>query len=305
MAESNFFGGLVQESFRSGYVSIIGRPNVGKSTLLNAFLGQKVSIVAPHPQTTRNKILGIRNLPGAQIVFIDTPGIHKPQNLLGEVMVRAARDVLSEIDVVVFVAEAGRNADRDTEIIRSLADTGKPVFLLINKIDEVKKHDILGMIDHYRELFPFREIVPVSALKGDGVGIVLEKLSEYLPPGPKYYPDDIVTDQIERFMAAEIIREKIMEKTGDEVPYSIAVEVETWTERPDGIVSISANIYVEREGQKGIIIGAKGRKLKEVGTLARIDIEKLLDARVFLQLWVKVKKGWRDNKKMLHELGYR
>jgi GTP-binding protein Era len=295
----------MQESFRSGYVSIIGRPNVGKSTLLNAFLEQKISIVAAHPQTTRNRILGIKNLPGVQIIFIDTPGIHKPKNLLGEAMVRSARDVLEEIDVVVFVAEAGRHADRDREIIQSLSRAGKPVFLLINKIDEVKKQDILGMIDHYKGLFHFSEIIPVSALKGDGLDIVLKKLLEYLPPGPKYYPDDVVTDQIERFMAAEIIREKIMEKTEEEVPYAIAVEVETWTERPDGIVSISANIYVEREGQKGIIIGAKGRKLKEVGTLARIDIERLLGVRVFLQLWVKVKKGWRDNKKILHELGYR
>jgi GTP-binding protein Era len=295
----------MQETFRSGYVSIIGRPNVGKSTLLNAFLGQKISIVASHPQTTRNRILGIKNLPGAQIIFIDTPGIHKPKSLLGEVMVRSARDVLEEIDVVVFVAEAGRRPGRDKEIIQSLSHIDKPVFLLINKVDEMKKQDILVAIDHFNELFHFSEIIPVSALKGDGIGIVLEKLTEYLPPGPKYYPDDIVTDQIERFMAAEIIREKIMEKTGEEVPYAIAVEVETWSERPDGIVSISANIYVERGGQKGIIIGARGRKLKEVGTLARIDIERLLGVRVFLQLWVKVKKGWRDNKKMLHELGYR
>ena len=295
----------MQESFRSGYVSIIGRPNVGKSTLLNALLGQKISIVAARPQTTRNRILGIKNLPEAQIIFIDTPGIHKPQNLLGEAMVRTAREVLEEIDVVLFVAEAGRQAEKDRIIIESLARVAKPVFLIINKIDEVKKQDILPMMDRYSELFHFSEIIPVSALKGDGISIVLQKILEHLPAGPKYYPDDIVTDQIERFMAAEIIREKIMEKTGEEVPYSVAVDIDSWTERPDGVVAIAGNIYVEREGQKGIIIGAKGRMLKEVGTLARIDIERLLGTRVFLQLWVKVKRGWRDDKKILHDLGYR
>jgi GTP-binding protein Era len=299
------FGSKVQESFCSGYVSIIGRPNVGKSTLLNALLGQKISIVAARPQTTRNRILGIKNLPEAQIVFIDTPGIHKPKNLLGEAMVRSAREVLEEIDIVLFVAEAGRQTEKDRIIIESLARVDKPVFLVINKIDEVKKQDILPMIDRYKELFRFSEIIPVSALKGDGIGIVLEKILERLPAGPKYYPDDIVTDRIERFMAAEIIREKIMERTGEEIPYSVAVDVDSWTERPDGVTAIAANIYVERKGQKGIIIGAKGRMLKEVGTLARIDIERLLGARVFLQLWVKVKRGWRDDKKILHELGYR
>ncbi|MDA8241874.1 MAG: GTPase Era [Nitrospiraceae bacterium] len=295
----------MQESFRSGYVSIIGRPNVGKSTLLNALLGQKISIVAARPQTTRNRILGIKNLPEAQIIFIDTPGIHKPQNLLGEAMVRSAREVLEEIDVVLFVAEAGRQAEKDRIIIESLARVAKPVFLIINKIDEVKKQDILPMMDRYSELFHFSEIIPVSALKGDGIGIVLQKILEHLPAGPKYYPDDILTDQIERFMAAEIIREKIMEKTGEEVPYSVAVDIDSWAERPDGVVAIAGNIYVEREGQKGIIIGAKGRMLKEVGILARIDIERLLGTRVFLQLWVKVKRGWRDDKKILHDLGYR
>lgn len=295
----------MQESFRSGYVSIIGRPNVGKSTLLNAFLGQKVSIVAARPQTTRNRILGIKNLPGAQIIFIDTPGMHRPKNLLGEAMVNSAREALQEIDIILFVAEPGHDAGKDGIIVQSLQNIDKPVFLLINKIDSVKKPEILRIIDQYKGLLPFREIIPVSALKKDGTDRVVEKILEYLPAGPQYYPDDLVTDQIERFMAAEIIREKIMGKTTEEIPYSVAVEVQDWTEREDGVVSISANIYVEREGQKGIIIGEKGRMLKEVGTLARIEIERLLDAKVFLQLWVKVKKGWRDDKKALHELGYK
>ncbi len=296
---------MMQEPFHSGYVSIIGRPNVGKSTFLNAILGQKVSIVAARPQTTRNKILGVKNLPAAQIIFIDTPGIHRPRSLLGEVMVRSAREVLSDIDIVLFMAEAGGDVRRDDIIVQSLKDVDRPVFLLLNKIDRIRKPEILRIIDQYRGLFAFREIIPVSSLKKDGIDNVVEKLLVYLPEGPRYYPEDIVTDQLERFMAQEIIREKIMGKTSEEIPYSVAVEVQDWAERQDGIVSISANIYVEREGQKGIIIGEKGRMLKEVGTLARIEIERLLDAKVFLQLWVKVKKGWRDNKKMLQELGYK
>ncbi len=295
----------MQGHFRSGYVSIVGRPNVGKSTLLNTILGQKVSIVAARPQTTRNRILGIKNLPGAQIIFIDTPGMHRPRNLLGEAMVGSVREALHEIDLVLFVTEPGHDAGRDGLIVQSLQNIDKPVFLLVNKIDSVRKPEVLRIIDQYKELLPFREIIPVSALRKDGTDRVVEKILDYLPAGPKYYPDDLVTDQIERFMAAEIIREKIMRKTAEEIPYSVAVEVQEWTEREDGIVSISANIYVEREGQKGIIIGEKGRMLKEVGTLARIEIERLLDAKVFLQLWVKVKKGWRDDEKALHELGYK
>ncbi len=295
----------MQESFRSGYVSIIGRPNVGKSTLLNALLRQKVSIVAARPQTTRNRILGVKNLPGIQIIFIDTPGIHRPKNLLGEVMVRSAQEVLADIDIVLFVAEAGGDVGRDGIIVQSLQGLDKPVFLLINKIDRVRKPEILHIIDKYRGLYPFKEIIPVSALKKDGIDMIFEKIPHYLPEGPQYYPDDIVTDQMERFMAQEIIREKIMGRTTEEIPYSVAVEVQDWAERQDGVVSISANIYVERDGQKGIIIGEKGRMLKEIGTLARIEIERLLDAKVFLQLWVKVKKGWRDDKKMLQELGYK
>jgi len=292
------------EAFRSGYISLIGRPNVGKSTLLNAVLGQKIAIVTEKPQTTRNRILGIKNLGDAQIIFIDTPGIHRPQHLLGRSMVRTAGEVLKEIDIVVFVTEPGKFLKRDEEILASLKERDKPVLLLINKVDRVKKPELLSMIDAYKGLFPFREIIPVSALKRDGIDIFLSTVREYLPSGPKYYPDELVTDQIERFMAAEIIREKIMEKTTEEIPYSVAVEVLQWLEREDGVVEISANIYVERAGQKGIIIGEKGKLLKAVGTLARLDIERLLDTKVFLQLWVKVRKGWRDDRKALQELGY-
>jgi GTPase len=294
----------VSETFHSGYVSLIGRPNVGKSTLLNAVLGQKIAIVTRRPQTTRNRILGIKTSPEAQIIFIDTPGIHEPRNLLGKTMVRSAREALTEIDLVVFVTEPGPYIGKDKIVFQALEGIVKPTFLLINKIDLVHRQGLLTMIDSYKDLFPFKEIIPVSALKRDGVEIFLRKVREYLPPGPKYYPEDLVTDQIERFMAAEIIREKIMAKTSEEIPYSVAVEVGNWTEREDGMVSIAANIYVEREGQKGIIIGDKGKKLKAIGTQARLDIERLLDVKVFLELWVKVRKGWRDDRKALNELGY-
>jgi GTP-binding protein Era len=283
----------------------VGRPNVGKSTLLNVLLGQKIAIVSARPQTTRNRILGIKNLGKAQIIFIDTPGIHTPKNLLGHAMMRSAREVMEEIDIVVLVTAADSLLKQDRALIGYLGKMEKPVFLVINKVDLVRPPDLLPAIDAYRKLFPFREIIPVSALKGKGVDLLLEKICSYLPEGPKYYPDEIVTDQIERFMAAEIIREKIMGKTAEEVPYAVAVEVLNWDEREDGLVSIGANIYVEREGQKGIIIGKKGKMLKAIGTLARRDIERLLGTRVFLQLWVKVKKGWRDDKKVLNELGYR
>jgi GTP-binding protein Era len=290
--------------FRSGYVAFIGRPNVGKSTLLNVVLGQKIAIVADRQQTTRNRILGIKNYPGAQIIFIDTPGIHKPRHALGSIMVRTAREVLSEMDLVVFVAEP-HAVDKDRYIIESFKNLDKPVMLLLNKIDKVKKPEILTLIDAYRDIFPFKEIIPVSAVKHDGVDLFLEKVLEYLPYGPQYYSDDLVTDQMERFMVSEIIREKIVNSTSEEIPHSVAVEVINWTEKKDGLLVIGANIYVEREGQKGIIIGSRGKMLKHIGTMARLDIERLLDAKIFLELWVKVKKGWRDDKKMLNELGYR
>lgn len=278
---------------------------MGKSTLLNVILDQKIAIVSPKPQTTRNRLTGIKTSGDSQIIFIDTPGIHKPRNLLGKSMVSKVPEVLAEIDLVVLVVEAGGSAARDADAIESLRGLDKPVFLVINKIDSVKKKDVLTIISEYRELFPFREIIPVSALKKDGIDLLLDKIREYLPVGPLYYPNDLVTDQIERFMAAEIIREKIIYKTSEEIPYCVAVEVIDWKEREDGLVSISANIYVERQSQKGIIIGEKGKMLKTIGSLARVDIERLLDTRVFLQLWVKVLKGWCDDKKALHELGYR
>jgi GTP-binding protein Era len=294
-----------EKEFRSGYVSIIGRPNVGKSTLLNAILGEKIAIVTPKPQTTRNKIIGIHNLPYSQIIFIDTPGIHKPKHRLGEAMIKTAREALSEVDIVLFMVEAYRPREGERIVLDLIRKVRMPVFLIINKIDTRKKPDILPVIEEYQHRYPFREIIPVSALKQNGLPLLIEKIYEYLPPGPKYYPDELITDQIERFMASEIIREKIMMMTKEELPHSVAVEVLKWNERTDGILAISCNIYIEREGQKAIIIGKGGSMLKAIGTAARIEIEKLLNTKVFLEIWVKVKKGWRDDTRLLQELGYR
>lgn len=292
------------KDFRSGYVSIIGRPNVGKSTLLNSILDEKVAIVTTKPQTTRNRIIGIKTLPKAQIIFIDTPGIHKPRHKLGETMVRTALEALSAVDIILFMVEPHYPEKEDLSIFEMLKKVRSSVFLLINKIDTLKKADLLPLIDHFKNLYSFHEIIPVSALTCDGVSLLMERIFTYLPYGPKYYPDEYITDQLERFMVSEIIREKVMEMTEEEVPYSVAVEITEWKEREDGLISISGNIYVEREGQKGIIIGKRGAMLKSIGSAARIDIEKLLTTKVFLELWVKVKKDWRNDKTTLRELGY-
>lgn len=293
------------KDFRSGYVSIVGRPNVGKSTLLNSILGEKIAIVTPKPQTTRNKIIGIKTLPDAQIIFIDTPGIHRPRHKLGETMVRTAMEALSEVDVILVMVEPREPDKGDMAIIDLLKKVRSPVFLLINKIDIVKKPDLLPIIEHFKGLYPFKEIIPISAIKQNGISLLIKRICDYLPQGPRYYPDDLTTDQLERFMVSEIIREKAMEMTEEEVPYSVAVEVAEWKEREDGLISISSNIYVEREGQKGIIIGKRGAMLKSIGSAARVDIEKLLNTKVFLELWVKVKKDWRNDKQLLKELGYK
>ncbi len=296
---------MQSEKFKSGYVSLTGRPNVGKSTLLNAIVGEKVAIVTPKPQTTRTRITGIKNLNNAQIVFIDTPGIHKPKHKLGEIAVKEAKEAIREVDIILFMVEPEEPGRGDKFILDILNDLNKPVILLINKIDRIKKNDLLPLIDTYRGLYPFKEIIPISALKGDNINRVIDTIVNYLPEGPKYYPDDITTDQIERFMASEIIREKIMDKTEEEVPYSIAVDLTDWKEHEGKGIFIHADIYVEREGQKGIIIGKGGTMLKEIGTKARLDIERLLGTKVFLELRVKTKKDWRSNERILRELGYK
>jgi GTP-binding protein Era len=295
----------MSDTFRSGFIALIGRPNVGKSTILNAVIGQKIAIVAKRQQTTRNRLLGIRNLPSAQMIFIDTPGIHSPRHALGRSMVRSARETLEEIDLVVFVTDAERYEDEDLVILDMLRNIRKPVLFVLNKADRKSPSEITDLIRTYKGHFPFDGFLSVSGLKEKGIDLLLEKLREFLPPGPKYYDDDMVTDQYERFMAAEIIREKIIKNTSEEVPHAVAVEVQEWKEKENGIVHVRAVIYVEREGQKGIIIGKKGEMLRTIGSQARMDIEKQSGSRVFLELWIKVKKGWRDDRKMLDALGYR
>ncbi len=293
------------EKFHSGYVSITGRPNVGKSTLLNTILGEKVAIVAPKPQTTRNRIIGIKNTSDCQIIFIDTPGIHKPKHMLGEIMVRESQEAIKEVDIVLFVVKPEAPGKGDNFIIETFRGLNKPVFLIINKVDTVKKQYLLPVIEKFNALYKFKETIPISALTGDGIDILINTIINHLPEGPKYFPDDILTDQVERFMVSEIIREKAIRATEDEVPHSVAVDITDWGEREDGIIFIKANIYVEREGQKGIIIGKGGEKLKTIGSHARIEIEKLLGTKIFLELWVKVKKDWRSNSHTLRGLGFR
>ena len=291
-----------QENFKSGFISIIGRPNVGKSTLLNALLGEKIAIISDKPQTTRNRILGIMNQPGAQLVFMDTPGIHKPMHRMNEVMVRTALQTFNEVDLILMLVEATEQpGGGDKFIIEALSQVKTPVFLLINKADLIKKEALLPLIQAYSSMYKFSEIIPVSALKND-LGGLLETVLKRLPQGPKYFPDDQLTDQPERFIVSELVREKIFELTKEEIPYSTAVVIEEMKEDPD-ITRISAVIYVERDSQKGILIGKGGGMLKQIGTLARLDAEKLLGTKVFLKLFVKVKKGWREDEGMLKNFG--
>ena len=291
-----------EKRFRSGFISIIGRPNVGKSTLLNALLGEKIAIISDKPQTTRNRILGIVNQPGAQLVFMDTPGIHKPMHRMNEFMVRTALATYNEVDIILMLVEATEQpGGGDRYIIETLKNVKTPVFLLLNKIDLVEKERLLPLIKEYSSLHPFAEIMPVSALQGDLAGLV-NAIVQRLPEGPRYFPEDQLTDQPERFIVSELVREKIFELTKEEIPYSTAVVIEELKEEPS-LTRITAVIYVERDSQKGILIGRGGAMLKQIGMLARQDAEKLLGTKIFLQLWVKVKKGWREDEHMLKNLG--
>jgi len=291
-----------KENFKSGFISIIGRPNVGKSTLLNVLLGEKIAIISNKPQTTRNRILGIVNQPEAQLVFMDTPGIHKPMHKMNEVMVKTALQTYKEVDVILMLVEATElPGGGDRFIIDTLADVKTPVFLLINKVDLIKKDALLPLIQACSKLYNFAEIIPVSALKND-LGGLIDAILKRLPQGPKYFPDDQLTDQPERFIVSEMIREKVFELTKEEIPYSSAVVIEEMKEEPE-ITHIHAVIYVERDSQKGILIGKGGGMLKEIGTLARRDAEKLLGTKIFLKLLVKVKKGWREDERQLKNFG--
>ena len=291
--------------YKSGFVAVVGRPNVGKSTLLNQIIGQKIAIVSDTPQTTRNRILGILTLPDAQILFLDTPGIHKPQHKLGEYMVNSARSALREVDLILFVSDVTESVGPGERfIIDMLKDEKTPVVLVLNKVDLVAKDKLLPIISQYSAFRDFAAIVPVSALSGSNVDRLLSVIKDLLPEGPQYYAEDEVTDQPERVIAAEFIREKIFRLTREEIPHSTAVEVEEMKTRPNGDVFLRATIYVERESQKGIIIGAKGAMLKEIGQQARLDMENIFGSRFFVDLWVKVKNDWRNKEGSLRMFGY-
>lgn len=296
----------VENDFISGFVAIIGQPNVGKSTLLNRILGQKIAITSPKPQTTRNRILGIHNIPNGQILFLDTPGIHNARGGLNRYMVDLATTSIRDVDVVMLLVEADRQpGDALQAIIDLLQQLSSPVVLVINKIDLVAPEQLLKCIDSYRALLDFREIVPVSALRGEGVDRLLDQLPPLLPTGPQYYPDDMVTDLPERFIVAEMVREQIMKKTRDEIPYGVAVQVESFEESPQRkLVVIKAVIHVERDSQKRIVVGRQGEMIKAVGATARRDIEKFLGCRVFLELFVRVDKNWTQSTRLLKEFGY-
>ncbi|CAM4264261.1 GTPase Era [Paenibacillus tarimensis] len=294
------------DKFRSGFVAIVGRPNVGKSTLMNGLIGQKIAIMSDKPQTTRNKIHGVYTTDSSQIIFLDTPGIHKPNSKLGNFMNQSAQSALGEVEAVLFLTDVSEElGGGDRYIIEMLKNSKAPVILVLNKIDKVHPEALLPIIDKYRELMEFTEIVPISALQGNNVNTLLETLTKYLPEGPQYYPADQVTDHPEQFVCAELIREKILHMTREEVPHSIAVTIEDMRVQENGVVYIGAVIFVERDSQKGIVIGKQGSVLKEVGKLARRDIENLLGSRTFLELWVKVKKDWRNQDRVLKDLGFR
>jgi GTP-binding protein Era len=290
---------------RSGYVAIVGRPNVGKSTLLNQLLGQKIAIVSPKPQTTRNRIAGIRTTETSQTIFLDTPGIHRARSLINRRMVDVALATLGEVDGVLWVVDAREGLRKDDEeIAERLKPLKAPVIVLLNKIDAVAKGRLLPLIQRLAELLPGREIIPISALKNDGVALVLERIETLLPEGPRYYSEGEVTDQTERFLAAEIVREKVFLRTREEIPYGTAVTIDEFTEKEEkNLIVIKATIHVERETHKPILIGKRGAMLKEIGTEARTELEKILGCKIFLELFIRVDPGWTQDPNALSEMG--
>jgi GTPase len=299
--------------FRSGFVCILGRPNAGKSTLLNALVGEKLAIISPKPQTTRNRILGIVNLPKgkghdpAQIVLIDTPGVHKPDSSLGRKMMVEVREALQGCDVVLLIMDATRKLDRRDEFaIQMLQSSRAKVCLVLNKVDLLSsgKEKLLPLIEEYKKMYPFEAIIPISALKRDGLDVLLKEVAAALTAGPHYFPEDQITDQPARFMAAEIVRERVLIETEEEIPYATTVVVESF-EESRRLTRIAATIYCERAGQKAILIGKKGQMLKRIGTSARLQIEKMLGTKVFLELFVKVQPNWRQSRNFVEELDWR
>jgi GTP-binding protein Era len=300
-------------AFHSGFVCILGRPNAGKSTLLNALVGEKVAIISPKPQTTRNRILGIihvarqKGRPGGQIVLLDTPGVHRPDTSLGRKMMAEVREALDGCELVLLIVDVTRKFAQADQLVLDLAkQSGTPVFLLLNKIDLLRgtKEKLLPIIDDYRKLHNFREIIPLSARKSEGLDVLLEKVIRFLPEGPHYFPEDQVTDQPVRFMVAEIIREQVLVETSEEVPYATTVVIEEFEEKPR-VTRIAAAIFCERDGQKGILVGKGGQMLKKIGTAARLQIEKMLGKRVFLELFVRVRDNWRESHEFVEELDWR
>ncbi len=296
----------MQNNFHSGFVAILGRPNVGKSTFLNRVVGQKIAIMSDKAQTTRNKIQGIYTEDDAQIVFIDTPGIHKPHSRLGDFMVESALSTLNEVDAVLFMVNATQKRGRgDDFIIERLKNVKKPIYLVINKIDQIHPDKLLQIMDDYRNTLDYAEVFPISALEGNNCPELIESLVNTLPEGPQYYPADQITDHPERFIAGELIREKVLELTREEVPHSVAVVVDRIYREDAEKVLVQATIVVERNSQKGIIIGKGGKMLKQIGVKARKDIELMLGDKVYLELWVKVQPNWKDRQVDLQALGYK
>ena len=295
----------MNNNYKSGFCAIIGMPNVGKSTLLNTIAGQKIAIISDKPQTTRNKILAIYSEPGKQIVFTDTPGSHTPHNKLGEYMVKMANESMRDTDVILFVVDATKGIrDMEREISKNVDKLGVPCILVINKVDAVKKEELLPMIADYSSINDFEAIIPISAKENDGVDSLIETISDYMEEGPMFFDEDMVTDQPEKAIAAEIIREKMLWLLDKEVPHGIAIEITKMKEK-NKITEIYATIYCERKSHKGIIIGKNGDMLKRVGTMARADIEKMLDKKVYLELWVKIKTDWRNSDFLIKNFGYR
>jgi GTP-binding protein Era len=293
-------------SFRSGFIALIGAPNVGKSTLLNALLGQKISIVSSRPQTTRNRILGIKHVRGGQFIFLDTPGILEPKGLLNKSMVQISLKSITEVDLIILMIEPFSVRPAISEDLRyRLIKASTPFFLIINKTDLINKKNLLPLIEHASQVLPFQEIIPLSALTGDGLDVLEQSILQSLPEGPPYFPEDMVTDLSERFLVGEMIREKAFRLTSQEVPYGLTVTVETFKLREDQpIIHIQATIHVERNSQKGILIGKQGKMLKTIGRQARKDMESLLGHQVFLELWVRVEKNWGNDPHLLRRFGY-
>ena len=296
----------IQMNFKSGFIAIVGRPNVGKSTFMNRVIGQKVSIISDKAQTTRNRIQGILTEKDMQMIFIDTPGIHKPKHRLGDFMVKLAMNTINEADAVLFMINAKEGYGRgDQFIIDKLQNIESPIFLVINKVDLIQPDDLFSLIETYRNKCEFEEIVPISALKGNNVNKLLDLLKEQLPDGPKYYTEDQVTDHSERFIISELIREKALELTREEIPHALNVVIEMIKSRSENKMYIQATIICERKSQKGIIIGKQGKMLKKIGQEARKDIESFLQKKVYLELWVKVQKDWRNKQSLLNQYGFR